>query len=212
MEKFSFDEERQLEHFLENKLNQTYFLNFDGELGKTNELGHSHGPGVQKKVGELLSKEYTIGYEKTKNGNVAKRSFSDHIIKGFFNNVKFSTCVDGSPNLVSMKRMLGHVCGNSNDVYYVTTIHYNRETQRITVSFVNILQFVDCLRFNYGPGQMMIQQDLFAKALRDYLDGRRETKSHQQIKSELLKLFESGADKHIKLRIKQKEETLAKYK
>ena len=89
--KLTFTEERTIENFLTKKLPESYFKNFDEEIQKSDEIGHSHGPGVQKIVGKLLSEHCELDYEKDKKGNPIKRAFSDNIIKGNPNNVKSTT-------------------------------------------------------------------------------------------------------------------------
>lgn len=201
--KFTFYQERQIESFLKEKLHDSYFVDFDSEIEKSDEIGHSHGPGVQKIVGKLLSDHLEVEYEKNKKGENKKRAFSDNIINGFINNVKFTIKENGCPNLVSMNRMIKHVFDKKNDTYYVTMIYYNIINKLIDVKFVNILQFIDCLIYNSGPGQMMIKQELFISEYNKYINNLRPIKNYSEITKDLAQLIVVERQKHITLRQKQ---------
>jgi hypothetical protein len=209
--KLTFDQERKIEQYLTEKLCQEYFVDFDNEINKSDELGHSHGPGVQKIVGKLLSEHFDIDYEKDKHGKLKKRSFSDNIIQGYPNNVKFTIGNSGSPNLVSMNRMIDHVFKFNNDTYYITIVHYDISTKVLKVKFINILQFVECLRYNSGPGQIMINQEKFYLEYENYLKNKRCIKDYQQITKELAPLVILEREKHIVLRQKQLNDFKNKY-
>jgi len=209
--KLTFDQERKIEQYLTQKLSEEYFANFDIEIKKSDELGHSHGPGVQKMVGKLLSEHFDITYEKDKNGKPKKRSFSDNLIQGHPNNVKFTIINSGSPNLVSMNRMINHVFNSKNDTYYVTIVHYDIPTQVLKVNFVNILQFVESLRYNSGPGQIMINQERFYSEYEKYLKNEKPVKDYEQIAKELAPLVILEREKHIALRTKQLKDFKNKY-
>jgi hypothetical protein len=209
--KLTFDQERKIEQYLTEKLSQEYFVDFDTEIKKSDEVGHSHGPGVQKIVGKLLSEHFDIDYEKDKRGKHKKRSFSDNIIQGYPNNVKFTVIDSGSPNLVSMNRMIDHVFKLNNDTYYVTIVHYDIPTKVLKVTFVDILQFVECLRYNSGPGQIMINQEKFYLEYKKYLKNEKSVKDYGQITKELSPLVILEREKHIALRQKQLTDFKNKY-
>jgi hypothetical protein len=210
--KLTFTEERTIENLLTKKLPESYFKNFDEEIQKSDEIGHSHGPGVQKIVGKLLSEHCELDYEKDKKGNPIKRAFSDNIIKGNPNNVKFTTKnSSGQPNLVSMNRMIKHVFENHNDTYYVTVVHYDMTTKTVDVKLVNILQFIDCLSYNSGPGQIMIKTEIFDSEYKKYIKNERPVKDYYQITKELAPLVILEREKHIQLRQEQLIDFKSKY-
>lgn len=205
----NFEKEREIEIFLGKNLID-YFNDFDYEMLKSDEIGHTHGPGVQKKVGEILSEKYDVTFECHKNGKKKKRAFSDNLIMGNPNNVKFGISV-GNPNIVSMRRMINNVVEKNLMAYYLTIIFYSVITKLTEVKFVNILQFLDCLAFNAGTGQIMLKQDKFNKEYNKYLKGERKDLSDREIQRGLLKLCIDEFDKHILLKQEQRDEFLMIY-
>jgi hypothetical protein len=205
----NFEQEREIEIFLgKNLIN--YFNDFDYEMLKSDEIGHTHGPGVQKKVGEILSEKYDVTFECHKNGKKKKRAFSDNLIMGNPNNVKFGISV-GYPNIVSMRRMINNVVEKNLIVYYLTIVFYSVITKLTEVKFVNILQFLDCLSFNAGTGQIMLKQDKFNKEYEKYLKGERKDLNDTEIQRGLLKLCIDEFDKHILLKQEQRDEFVMIY-
>lgn len=205
----NFEQEREIEIFLGKNLID-YFNDFDYEMLKSDEIGHTHGPGVQKKVGEILSEKYDVTFECHKNGKKKKRAFSDNLIMGNPNNVKFGISV-GYPNIVSMRRMINNVVEKNLIVYYLTIVFYSVITKLTEVKFVNILQFLDCLSFNAGTGQIMLKQDKFNKEYEKYLKGERKDLNDTEIQRGLLKLCIDEFDKHILLKQEQRDEFVMIY-
>ena len=60
--KLTFEEQRKVELYLQEELSKGYFKNFLQEIEKTDEIGHSHGPGVQKEVAKLLSNMFEVTF------------------------------------------------------------------------------------------------------------------------------------------------------
>jgi hypothetical protein len=199
---FNFNEEREIEVHVKSGMEE--YMNYLKEVeSKSDELGHSHGPGVQKEVKKVLSKKYDIKEVVNKNGTKPKRPFADNILKGFYNNVKFTTTEEGNPNLGSMNRMIKHVLKQSNSEYYVTIVKYLANKKDCEVQFVNILQFIDCLTYDAGPGQIMITQKKFEIEYQNYINGKRPIKSFNEIYNELREMAIIKRKSHIELRKKQ---------
>jgi hypothetical protein len=207
---FSFDEEREIEKFIKYEISE-YFENFDDEMEKSDEIGHSHGPGVQKKVGSILEKKYSVVYETDKKGKKKKRAFSDIILNDIPINVKFTVKENGQPNLTSGNRMVKHVLDGKNYDYMVLTVYYNTINKEISVKFVNILQFLECVNYDNGTGQMMISQDKFNKQYNKFIDGEKIKKEFYQIREELINLKLKKSEQHIKLKEKELEKFKNKY-
>jgi len=208
----TFEQERNIEKYLEKRLTESYFLDFESEISKSDEIGHSHGPGVQKMVGTILSEIHNVEYDTQKHGGRTKRSFSDNVLEGNPNNVKFTVMTEGSPNMVSMKRMLKHVEDDGNQTYYTTTVYFDSQTRKVKVKFVNLLQFTNCLRFNSGPGQIMLNQKQFDTEYTKYMNGSYTVKTFDQIRESLTNLYIEEAQRHIELRMKQLQDFKKKYK
>jgi hypothetical protein len=206
---FTFGQEREIEKYLEKELSP-YFKDFESELLKSDEIGHTHGPKIQKEVGILLSKKYNVKYELDKKGKPKKRAFSDNIIEENYNNVKFGISV-GGPNLVAMNKMVKNVNDNNLMCYYTTFVHYDIIKKTIKVRFVNILQFTDCLSYNGGPGQIMVQQAKFNSEYEKYVISQRPNFDSKKMIKEINLLYVSGMEKHIILKSKQLQKHKEKY-
>jgi hypothetical protein len=207
---FSFDEEREIELYLEEKLNP-YFIKFLNRVDKSDEIGHTEGPSLQKEVGRVLSEKYQIDYVLDKKGKKKTRAFADNIVDGRYNNVKFTIKNSSTPNIGSMNRMIEHVLEEKNQVYYVTIVHFNLETKTIKVYFVNILQYVDCLGYDSGTGQIMVNQKKFHKEYQKYIQGKKETKTTLEIEKKILELAIKQQERHIQRKTKKLEGLKNKY-
>jgi hypothetical protein len=208
---FNFIEERKIEFHVKSGLGE--YMNYLQEVeSKSDELGHSHGPGVQKEVGKVLSEKYDIKEVVNKNGAKPKRAFADNILQGFYNNVKFTATEEGNPNLGSMNRMIKHVLKESNSEYYVTIVKYLVNKKDWKVQFVNILQFIDCLTYDAGPGQIMITQKKFEVEYEKYINGKRPIKNFNEIYNEIREMAISKRESHLELRKKQLDDFKNEFK
>lgn len=203
----SFNEQRNVESFLEERLSSGYFNGFSVEAEKTDEIGHSHGPGVQKEVSKLLSEIFNVTFS-TKNGKKLKRALADCLLDDQINSIKFGVCEKGSPNLGSMKRIIDEVVNKNNNTLYVTWINFNLIDNKVKVWFVNILDFVDCLTWNGGTGQVMIDKSKMSKKYKEYLEGKRGFMNMKQVQERLRKLYNDGMKRHIQLKTRQMEQML----
>lgn len=203
----SFEEQRNVESFLEKRLSTGYFNGFSFEAEKTDEVGHSHGPGVQREVSNLLSEIFDVTYS-TKNGKKLTRALADCLLDGQINSIKFGVCEKGQPNLGSMKRILDEVVNKGNNTLYVTWVNFNLTENKLKVWFVNILDFVDCLTWNAGTGQVMIDKSKMTKKYKEYLDGKRSAMDLGQVQEHLKTLYRDGMERHLALKRKQMEKML----
>lgn len=208
---FTFNKEREIEVYIKSAMSE--YMSYLKEVeSKSDELGHSHGPGVQKEVGRLLSEKYDVKYILNKDGSKPKRPFADNILEGFYNNVKFTATGDGNPNVGAMNRMIEHVLVKSNSEYYVIIIKYLVDKKDWEVQFVNILQFIDCLIYDAGPGQIMMVQKNFEIEYKKYLNGKRSLKTFDLIYDELFNMAYLKRKSHIELRTKQLDSFVNKFK
>ena len=201
--KLTFEEQRKVELYLQEELSKGYFKNFLQEIEKTDEIGHSHGPGVQKEVAKLLSNMFEVTFILDNKNNKKKRALADCLIDGVINSIKFGISKKGQPNLGSMKRIMSEVIEKNNNVMYVTWVHFDIETNEVKVWFINILDFCDCLTWNAGTGQMMIDKVKISKKYQEFISKKREETPSNEIKNCLMNLYEVGMEKHIKLKQKQ---------
>jgi hypothetical protein len=107
--------------------------------------------------------------------------------------------------------MVKHVLDGKNYDYMVLTVYYNTINKEISVKFVNILQFLECVNYDNGTGQMMISQDKFNKQYIKFINGEKIKKEFNQIKEELINLKLKKSEQHIKLKEKELENFKNKY-
>lgn len=198
---FTFKEERDIEKFLEENL-LSFFNKNKKSMKNSNEVGHAFSSRIEKEVGDLLSKIYDISHELDSKKNKLKRALSDHIINGNLNNVKFGIS-EGHPNICSLSRMTKLILDKNIFCYYTTFIHYNQESEKIKVMFVNILQFNNCLTADGGTGQIMIKQKKFKSEYETYVNNPGVNYSSEEIRNFFITLYSESIIRNIELRRKK---------
>jgi len=177
-------------------------------LSGTGEVGHSIAAFVQADtIEELSEKGVEIGIQTNKaSGKPLKRSFGDFWIRsnGIYNPVNIKAGEfdkNGQPNLVSLSRLLSFLLHEQVDCYYVLIIKISqvsvKDKMRFIphVYFVDMLDYLDYVSYNAGPGQLMIKEKEFYKALESG-----KTTKHLSVDERVLKLasiFQEGLDRLI---------------
>jgi len=83
--------------------------------------------------------------------------------------------------------------------YYIIKVNINMLMNTYSLIVFDMLDYIDYLTYNSGPGQIMIKEADFYKDVTTY-----EPKDTLEIKKSKIKsLYDSGMEKHILLRIKQ---------
>lgn len=158
------------------------------------ESGHSIADYVDAetcKELELLNKK--LMYENN------KRSMGDFWIIDQNNNsytpvnIKTGTSSDGSPNIVSINKLIDRLSKNEIDSYYLLIIKFT-ESKHVDVFFINLIDYLEFTTFDLGPGQLMLKE----KKLYDFLKSG-QTKPHLQIKDALDLLIKMQEDELPKL-------------
>lgn len=186
------------------------------------EIGHRIADYVDEKTSELLTSQLDTGFLRSKSGKKLDRSMGDIWIKseGLYNplNVKAGEYSErgGQPNLVALNKVLTALLKNQIDSYYLLIIkmqvlRVEEEKQSIDVLprvyFVDMLDHLDVVHFNSGPGQLMLKEKLFYQKM----NSAKETKIlplNQKIRR-LLSLKQEGDEKLFQDR-KRVSEKLAK--
>jgi hypothetical protein len=141
------------------------------------EVGHTISSHIDVKVSQfLISAQYPIKHElDPKTQGKTKRSFGDIWIaeNEHMNPINIKTGIigdngGGNPNMVSMKRLKQSFLSQEITSYYLAIIKFSiSEDETITpvVYFIDALNFIDYLNFNFGTGQVMMKEKELYQAL-----------------------------------------------
>jgi len=186
------------------------------------EIGHRIADYVDEKTSELLTSHLDTGFLRSKSGKKLDRSMGDIWIKseGLYNplNVKAGEYNEkgGQPNLVALNKVLTALLKKQIDSYYLLIIkmqvHRVKEhTQSFDVIprvyFVDMLDHLDVVHFNSGPGQLMLKEKQFYEKMNSKIQNY-SLPLNQKIRK-LLSLKQDGDEKLFQDR-KRVSEKLAK--
>lgn len=139
------------------------------------EMGHRIADTVDEQTTSLLGMNYETCFEHGTGGKERARSMGDVWLKenNIFHpiNVKTGrTNSKGQPNMTAMGKLLASLLASQIDSYYLLIIKLDITQQpdlRITpiVYFVDMLDYLDYMTFQSGPGQIMMQETKFYAAL-----------------------------------------------
>jgi hypothetical protein len=193
-----------------NKIMQLATTFWNDEVGSLNfrsifggkEIGHRIADYVDEKTTELLSREMDTGYLRNKSGKKAARSMGDVWIKsnGLFHplNVKAGEYSDqgGNPNLVALNKLLKALLERQIDSYYLLIIKMqvtgDGGTKNVVprIYFVDMLDHLDVVNFDSGPGQLMLKEKQFYLKMNS--EAKRETLTLAGKIKKLIELKEIG--------------------
>lgn len=200
--------QKKIEKILQPKMEEYFMTNDAKKLLSGKESGHIMGTIIEEMCGDILKQnEYTITKEVNKLGEPKARAHSDFNIltkDGSTNrvNVKFSSETNGQPNICSINRMMDALRDGIIDGYYMLKVKYHRTTNETKVYFVDILDYINCLTFNGGTGQIMLKEKDFYI---DYESDKVLTDLSITEKRKLIyDMYDKKLDEHIKLKTKQR--------
>ncbi len=128
------------------------------------ESGHSIADYVDAQTCERLKqKNKKIKYESN------KRSMGDFWLSDENDiytpvNIKSGTVSNGSPNIVSINKLIEKLSNNEIDSYYLLIIKFPN-LNSVDVYFINLIDYLEFTNFDSGPGQLMLKE----KKLYDFL-------------------------------------------
>ena len=134
------------------------------------EPGHRMADYVDDHTTALLKVKLDTRHEGTTAGSVRKRSMGDIWIhsQGMFNPINIKSGLQnmsGQPNLVSMQKLLDYLFRRWIDSYYLLVIKFALGpdiTHRVFL--VDLLDWIDFLAYDAGPGQIMLWEEDFYRA------------------------------------------------
>jgi hypothetical protein len=171
------------------------------------EPGHSYGEKVEEILAEKLSKDdlrFSLP-QKIKGKGKQTRQMGDLIWENKdLINIKLGyEKGNGQPNMVSFNRLLEKYYKNEIDSYYILIINVSGKSKKslvIDVCFFNLYDYLDCVHYDYGTGQVMLKEKQFFSSY----DSNKYF--HNTKKSVMLKLKEINEIAfHSHLNLKQKQ-------
>lgn len=142
------------------------------EIVDGKEPGHRMADYVDDKTTALLKVELDTRYEGNVDGSIKKRSMGDIWVRanGVYNPVNVKSGLQdmrGQPNVVSMEKLLNYLFRRWIDSYYLLIVKFDMsERNEIThrVYFFDLLDWVDFITYDAGPGQIMLNERDFYHA------------------------------------------------
>jgi hypothetical protein len=131
---------------------------------KTKEAGQSYANKVEELVIQALKNSIYGRYlsqEPHINGKVQKRPQADTLWKNAPFNVKLTFMEYGSPNMGSAKRLIKKLRENIISQYYIIYVMVDKDTKKVQVRIFDLLDNLNFIRIDAGPGQMMLDLKKF---------------------------------------------------
>ena len=164
------------------------------------EPGHRMADYVDDKTTALLKVELDTRYEGNVDGSIKKRSMGDIWVhsKGVYNPINVKSGLQdmrGQPNVVSMEKLLNYLFRRWIDSYYLLVVKFNiskRNEIAHRVYFFDLLDWIDYITYDAGPGQIMLKERDFYDA---YDSGASQPRRSMLSKVEyLFSLFEQQVE------------------
>ncbi|MDI6733587.1 MAG: hypothetical protein QME51_06745 [Planctomycetota bacterium] len=166
------------------------------QIAQGKEIGHRIADPVDDKTTGWLAINYRACYERDKDGNKHPRSMGDIWLedKGIYHPVNVKSSVsdtNGQPNLVSLKKLMDSLLLQQIDSYYLLIIKFEIEkTIKCRVYFVDLLDHLDYVTWDSGPGQIMLKaNDFFGAMIKGISPVKRTIRQKVE---KLMKLLEDG--------------------
>ena len=159
--------QHQTQHFWEQEIRKAYFLT----TAQGKEIGHRIADLVDDKTTGLLAVNYLTKYQRDRRGQKLPRSMGDIWLEhqGIYHpiNVKASvSTTGGQPNMVSLKKLLNALLLEQIDSYYLLIVKFDlHQLASCQVYFLDMLDYLDYVTFDSGPGQIMLKANKFYQAL-----------------------------------------------
>lgn len=183
------------------------------EIAKGKEIGHRIADLVDDKTTALLTLTYPYATKQQhdKHHRIVKRSMGDIWLKcnEIYHPINVKTGVSGkggAPNMVSLKKVLRALLLFQIDSYYLLMVKLVLgKPIRCTVYLVDMLDYLNYVSFDSGPGQIMLKADAFFEAMERGVCPHELT--IQQKVQTLFKLLEDSVHRLVKNR----QHALAEY-
>lgn len=140
------------------------------KLASGKEIGHRIADYVDEETTTLIEANFTTRRQRNARGVIMARSMGDIWVfsNGIYNpvNVKAGEIgKNGQPNMVSLKKLLRALLLRQIDAYYLLIVKMNVLSRSVFVYLVDILDYLDYMAFDSGPGQIMLKERQFYEAI-----------------------------------------------
>ena len=165
-------------------------------IAKGKEIGHKLADLVDEKTTALLTVKYLTRQQRDAQGRKRSRSMGDLWLQdnGIYHPVNVKTGVvgaEGQPNLVSLKKVLGAIMARQIDSYYLLIVKIQIAANAIDpgVYLIDMLDWLEYVTFDSGPGQMMLKA---VKFFREFDPKVTKTITVREKVKRLMALYEDG--------------------
>jgi hypothetical protein len=140
------------------------------DLVRGKEPGHRMADHVDDKTASLLKVAFDTRYEADARGRLKARSMGDVWIRSsdMYNPVNVKAGEQGKkgqPNLVSMQKLLDYIFKRWIDSYYLLIVKFRLDQPiQHNVYLIDLLDWLDFVAFDAGPGQIMLRENDFYSA------------------------------------------------
>lgn len=198
-----------------NGLTQRYWVKeiqkpYFSDLASGKEIGHRIADLVDDKTAAVLTAEYLVKHEHNSQGKRKYRSMGDIWIgqDAIYHPINIKTGIvgrEGQPNLVSIKKLLAGLLAHRIDSYYLLMVKFDLSDISCATYMVDMLDYLDYVTFDAGPGQTMLMAKKFFAAQSD-----NESVPNRSMKEKIEKLMGLVESGHRRL-IKNREDDLKLY-
>ena len=189
--------------FWRNEVSSEHFA----ELAQGKEVGHRIADYVDDKTTSFVHAHYPVAFEQNKSGIKKARSMGDlwmqeHKIYHPIN-IKTGMTNSGQPNMVSLTKLLKNLLYNRIDSYYLLMVKFSTVAEKLQppeVYFLDMLDYLDYVTFDSGPGQIMLQAESFYA---DYPPSNSPARTLMDKIELLVKMLEDGDKRLFANRLKR---------
>ncbi|MDD9814390.1 MAG: hypothetical protein OXU31_00170 [Gammaproteobacteria bacterium] len=184
------------------------------KLASGKEIGHRIADLVDDKTAATLTAEYLVKYEHDEKDRRKVRSMGDVWVEEdkIYYPINIKTGIvgqEGQPNLVSIKKLMMSLLEYRIDSYYLLMVKFDlpkldsgavNPPRGVSCKtyMVDMLDYLDCVTFDAGPGQTMLKAKKFFSSQAGNASIDKQPLQHK-IKT-LLALLEDGQERLIKNR------------
>ena len=125
---------------------------------------------VDDRTTALLKVHLDTRHEGTKASEVKKRSMGDvwAYSGGIYNPINIKSGLQdmkGQPNVVSMQKLLNYIFRQWIDSYYLLILKFDISALTHVAYLIDLLDWLDFVRYDAGPGQIMLREQEFYDAM-----------------------------------------------
>ncbi len=140
------------------------------QIAQGKEVGHRIADFIDEQTTSLLTRHFSTKYQRDSQGRVLTRSMGDIWVEcnGIYHPVNVKSGVTGSegqPNMVSLKKVLTSLLLCQIDSYYLLMVKIDiSDSINSEVYFIDMLDHLEFVAFDSGPGQIMLKAKAFFNA------------------------------------------------